>query len=134
MSRLHYKIWFLVSFSLAVVAVVIRSIWEIVLVPTPNILLMFISLIVALVGGDVFLWYLVLFPRKLRSLPVCTGVTLVLTAGLVAGVKHYINYIPSPEAQWLLSKIIATLIVVSSVSVYVLLLWMLWTFRKKGRI
>jgi len=72
--------------------------------------------------------------QKIRSLPVVIGLSLALTAGLVAGGKHYINYIPSPEAQWLLSKIMATMIVLSSVSVYVLLLWLLWSYWKRGRI
>ena len=134
MNYMRFKILLVLSLTLALMGVVIRAIWQIVDIPTPNTMIIFIPLIIALLGGNAFLAYIIFHPQKIRSLPVVVGLTLVLTAGLVAGVKHYINYIPSPEAQWLLSKIIATLIVLGSVGIYLLVLWILWSFWKKGRI
>ena len=134
MNYTRYKILLVLSFTLAIMGVVIRAVWQIVNIPTPNTMIIFIPLILALLGGNAFLAYIAFHPQKIRSLPVVVGLTLALTAGLAAGVKHYINYIPSPEAALLLSKIIATLIVLGGVGVYLLLLWLLWSFWKKGRI
>jgi len=134
MNYTRFKILLVLSITLALMAVVIRAIWQIVDIPTPNTMIIFIPLILALLGGNAFLAYIAFNPQKIRSLPVVIGLTLALTAGLVAGVKHYINYIPSPEATLLLSKIVATLIVLGSVGIYLLVLWLLWSFWKRGRI
>jgi len=134
MNYTRFKILLVLSLTLALMGVVIRAIWQIVDIPTPNTMIIFIPLILALLGGNAFLAYIIFHPQKIKSLPVVIGLTLAFTAGMVAGVKHYINYIPSPEAAWLLSKIIATLIVLGSVGIYLLVLWLLWSFWKKGRI
>ena len=134
MNYRRFKILFLLSFTMGMMAVVVRAAWQIVDVPTANTMIIFIPLILALLGGNAFIVYITFRPQQIRRLPVVIGLTLVLTAGLVAGVKHYINYIPSPEAQWLLSKVIATLIVLAGVSAYLVLVWFLWSFRKRGKV
>lgn len=132
MNSSRWKTWFIVSFTLAVIAVVIRSIWQIVVIPTPGTMLIFIPLIIALIGIDALFAYLVLEPSRFRSTPVVTGVTVALTAALIAGVTHFVRFIISPEADPFLSKVIGWLVVLSSVSVYFLILNIIWSFRKPG--
>ena len=130
MNYPRLKIWFIITFTLAVIAIVIRSIWQIVVIPTPGTMLIFIPLIVALISMNALFAYLVINPVKLKSMPFITGVTVALTAGLIAGVTHFIRFIISPEADPFWSKVIGWLIVLSSISAYLLILNIIWTFRK----
>lgn len=125
----------IISFTLAVIAVVIRAVWQIVVIPTAGTVVIFIPLILTLLGADALVIYLVVKPslNKLRNLLVVIGVTLVLTAGLVAGVSHFVHFIPSPEADPLLSKIIGFLVLSSSLIAYILILWLLWSLWKHGK-
>jgi len=128
---LHLRVWFITTFTLAVIAIVIRAIWQIVVIPTPGTMLIFIPLIAALISMNSLFAYLVINPEKLRSMPFITGVTIALTAGLVAGVTHFIRFIISPEADPFWSKVIGWLIVLSSISAYLLILNVIWSFRKQ---
>ena len=130
-SRL--KIWFIVTFTLAVVAVVIRAIWQIVVIPTPGTMLIFIPLILALLGMNGLFIYLVVNPQRLRSLPFLIGITVALTASVLAGVTHFIHFILSPEAEPVLSKIIGSLVLLSSLSAYTMVLYLIWSLRKAGK-
>lgn len=125
----------IISFTLAVIAVVIRAVWQIVVIPTAGTVVIFIPLILTLLGADALVIYLVVKPslNKLRNLLVVIGITLVLTAGLVAGVSHFVHFIPSPEADPLLSKIIGFLVLSSSLIAYILILWLLWSLWKHGK-
>ena len=131
MNYTRLRIWFIITFTLAVIAIVIRAIWQIVVIPTPSTMLIFIPLIAALIGMNTLFAYFVIYPEKLRSMPFITGVTSALTAGLVAGVTHFIRFIISPEADPFWSKVIGWLIVLSSISAYLLILNIIWSFRKK---
>ena len=98
-------------------------------------MIIFIPLILTLLGADALIIYIVVKPslHKLKNPIVVIGITLVLTAGLVAGVSHFAHFIPSPEADPLLSKIIGFLVLFSSLIAYVLVLWLLWSFWKGGK-
>ena len=48
MKTSYLKIWIILSVILAVTAVIIRSIWQIVVIPTSGTMLIFIPLILAL--------------------------------------------------------------------------------------
>jgi len=133
MNYSRLKIWFIVSFTFAVIAIVIRAIWQIVVIPTPGTMLIFIPLILAILGMNALFAYLVVNPQKLRSLPFLIGITVALTAGLLAGVTHFARFILSSEADPVLSKIIGSFVVLSSISVYLLVLWIIWSFRKAGK-
>lgn len=133
MNYLRLKIWFIVTFTFAVIAVVIRAIWQIVVIPTPGTMLIFIPLILALLGVDALFAYLAVNPQKLKRLPFLIGITVALTAGLMAGVTHFVRFIISPEAEPILSKIIGGFVILSSVSAYFLVLWLIWSFRKVGK-
>ena len=135
MNCSFFRIGIIISFTLAVIAVVIRAVWQIVVIPTAGTVVIFIPLILTLLGADTLVIYLVVKPslNKLRNLLVIIGITLVLTAGLVAGVSHFMHFITSPEADPLLSKIIGFLVLFSSLIAYILILWLLWSFWKHGK-
>jgi hypothetical protein len=133
MNYTRLKIWFIATFTFAVIAVVIRAIWQIVVIPTSGTMLIFIPLILALLGIDALFAYLVVNPQKLRRPPFLIGITAALTAGLLAGVTHFVRFIISPEAELILSKIIGSFVVLSSISAYLLVLWLIWSFRKAGK-
>lgn len=133
MNNSRLKIWFIVSFTFAVIAIVIRAIWQIIVIPTPGTMLIFIPLLLAILGMNALFAYLVVNPHKLRSLPSLIGITVALTAGLIAGVTHFAHFILSPEAEPVLSKIIGSSVVLSSISAYLLVLWIIWSFRKAGK-
>jgi len=124
------KVWIILTVTLAVTAVVIRAIWQIVVIPTPGTMIIFIPLIVALLGVEAVVIYLTLNPSRFRSLPFVVGFTVVLTAGLVAGVTHFVRFILSPEAALPLSKIIGAFVLLSSVSAYFLVLWVAWSLQR----
>ena len=130
MDYSRFKVWFIATFTLAVIAVVIRSIWQIVAIPTTGTMLIFIPLSLALLGMDALFAYLVINPQKLLSRPFLIGITIALTGGLLAGVTHFVRFIISPEADPFLSKIIGFCVLLSSTSAYLLVVWLLWSFRK----
>ncbi len=133
MNYSRLKIWFIVSFTFAVIGMVTRVIWQIVVIPTPGTMLIFIPLLLAILGMNALFAYLVINPQKLRSQPFLIGITVALTAGLLAGVTHFARFILSPEAEPVLSKIISSSVVLSSISAYLLVLRITWSFRKAGK-
>ena len=132
MNYSRLKIWFIVTFTFVVIAIVIRAIWQIVVIPTPGTMLIFIPLIVAILGMNALFTYLVVNPQKLKSLLFLIGVTVALAAGLLAGVSHFVRFIISPEAEPILSKVIASFLVLPTISAYFLVLWLIWSLRKTG--
>ena len=74
MNGSQIRIWLLVSFTFAVMAIVIRAIWQIVAIPTPGTMLTFIPLILALLGVDALFDYLALNPQKFKSPPFLIGI------------------------------------------------------------
>ena len=130
MNYARLKTWFIVTFTLAVVAIVIRAIWQIVVIPTQGTMLIFIPLILALLGMNALFAYLVVNPQKFKSLPFTIGVTIALTAALLAGVTHFVRFIISPEADPALCKVIGSFVLLSSVSAYLMVIWIIWSLRK----
>jgi hypothetical protein len=131
MNNSHRRIWFIVTFTLAAVAIIIRAIWQIVVIPTPGTMLIFIPLILGMFGANALFAYLIINPDKFRTLPFLTGITVALTAGLIAGVTHFVRFIISPDADPFWSKIIGWLVLSSSVSAYFLILNYIWSLRNK---
>jgi hypothetical protein len=130
MNYARLKTWFIVTFTLAVIAVVIRAIWQIVVIPTPGTMLIFIPLALALLGMNALFAYLVVNPQKFKTLPFIIGVTVALTAALLAGVTHFVRFIISPQADPALCKVIGSFVLLSSVSAYGMVIWIIWSFRK----
>jgi hypothetical protein len=131
MNNTLWKPWIIATFTIAVIGIVIRSIWQIVVITTPGTMLIFIPLILALAGANALLIYIVVKPERLTNLLSLTVITLVLTGGLVAGVTHFVNFIISPLASHFWSKVISACVLSSSVSTYFLIIWFLWSLRIK---
>ena len=127
---LKLKIWFVVTITIAVSGIVIRSVWQIMVIPTAGTLRIFLPLILALLGLNALIIYLTIKPQKLKSLPIVIGIIVVATAGLMAGVFHFVHFIVSPEAAPVLSKIIAASVILPSLSAYLLLLYFIRSLRK----
>ncbi len=132
MNNARLKVWFIITFTMAVIAIVIRAIWQIVVIPGAGTVLVFLPLIVALLGMNALFAYLVVRPEKLRSTPFSLGLSLALTAGLLAGVSHFVRFIISPQAEHFLCKVIGSLVLLSSVSAYFIILYFVWSLRKAG--
>ena len=132
MNHSYLKIGIIASFTLMFIAVAIRAVWQIILIPTSGTMVIFIPLIFTILGANALVAYLTVKPslQKLKRLPVVIGITAVVAAGLVAVVSHYANYIPSPEAATLPSKIIATLLLLSGLVACLILLWFIWSLWK----
>jgi len=127
---LKLRIWLAATITLTVTGIVIRSIWQIVVIPTAGTFRIFIPLILALLGLNAVIIYLAVKPQKLKSLPIVIGITVVATVGLIAGVAHFVHFIISPEAAPVLSKIISAFVILPSLSTYLLLLYFFWSLRK----
>ncbi|HUT67264.1 MAG TPA: hypothetical protein VMW86_01785 [Dehalococcoidales bacterium] len=130
MNHSRLKVWCIITFTMAVIAIVIRAIWQIVVIPTSGTMLIFIPLIVALIGADALFAYLVVKPEKLKALPFSVGSTAALTAGLLAGVTHFVRFIISTQADHFLCKVIGFLVLLASVSAYFILIYVIWSLRK----
>ncbi len=128
---LKLRIWFAVTITLTVTGIVIRSIWQIAVIPTAGTFRIFIPLILALLGLNAVIIYLTVKPQKLKSLPIVIGITVVATVGLIAGVSHFVHFIISPEAAPVLSKIVSAFVILPSLSAYLLLLYFFWSLRKR---
>ena len=132
MKYLPLRIWLIVVITLAISAVIIRLIWEIVYSPPTASLSLIILVMLALLGIYVLFIYFTIKPnlKKLTSLPVGIVVTVMATVGLIGGIIHFIRYVPSPEATEPPSVVIATLFLLAGTSAYFLLLWIIWKTRK----
>ncbi len=126
MNYLPFKIWFIVALTLALGAVIVRLVWEVIVAapsPVVIILVMFTTLSIY-----ALLLYLIIKPslKKLKSLPVRIWGSVIVTAAIISAIVHYIRFVPSPEATSPLSVIIASLLLAASISIYLLVLWALW--------
>lgn len=97
-----------------------------------------LGLAIAVVVAGYFLLLLLIRPgllEKLKTRPVRIGVTAVVTAALVTLTIHTIRFLPSPEAIYLQSKVMAILLLAALISVYPLVLryiWRVWRREDKG--
>ena len=133
MNYLPSKIWFIVALTLALGAVIVRLAWE-VIVAAPSLVVIILVMFTTL-SIYALLLYLIIKPslKKLKSLPVRIWVSVIVTAAIISAIVHYIRFVPSPEATSPLSVIIASLLLASGISTYLLVLWSLWFKRIKKR-
>ncbi len=130
MKYARLRIWFIVTFTLAVIALVIRGIWQVVVIPTPGTMVIFLSIIVTLLAGEAAIIYLVLRPEKIKSLPAAIFLTAAVTAGLVAVLTHFFRFIGTPQAEPFLSKVIASLLTASTVNAFFIAIYFVWSLRR----
>jgi hypothetical protein len=130
MKSRYLKIWASATMTVAIAAVVIRSLWQIVDIPTSGTLLIFVPLVIAMLGANTLFIYIVANPQRVKSLFFLIVITVAIATGLIAGVTHFVNFIISPLAEPFWSKVIAVCILTSGVSASILVLWLLWSHRK----
>jgi hypothetical protein len=114
-------------------AAVVRLIWAMTK-PLPTVsLVILILLMVAALGIYSLVLYLIIKPslKKLKSLPVAISTTVVFGGALAGATIHFIRFVPSPGASSPLSVVIASLLMATGVSLYVLLLWLVWGNRRR---
>ncbi len=128
MNYLPFRVWFIVSLTLALGAVIVRLAWEITFTTAVPSLAIIILVIFAIISIYALLLYLTIKPslKKLKSLPVAIWVTVMFTAGLIGALIHFVRFVPSPEAALPLSVIIASMLIMSAISAYLLVLWVIW--------
>ncbi len=128
MNYLPFRVWFIVSLTLALGAVIVRLAWEITFTTAVPSLAIIILVIFAIISIYALLFYLTIKPslKKLKSLPVAIWVTVMFTAGLIGALIHFVRFVPSPEAALPLSVIIASMLIMSAISAYLLVLWVIW--------
>lgn len=130
MNNKHFKIWTIATLTVAVICIVIRSAWQIAVIPTADTIVIFLPLIVALIGGTALFIYIAMKPERLRSPFFLIVVAVAVNGGMVAGIIHYANFITSPDAEPVLSKVISTCFLLAGLSAYFLILCFLWSLRK----
>ena len=135
MNYLPLRIWLIVTATFAAGALIVRLAWETTFNPPISSLVMLILAIFATISINVLLIYVAIKPnqKKLKSLPVRVSVTVITTAGIVSGIVHYIRFVPSPEATAPLSVVVATLLLMSVISGYLLLLSVIWFIGRLKR-
>ena len=86
-----------------------------------------------------YLFLVVLFKpgliHRLKTRPARLGVTVFITAALTCLTIHTIRFLPSPEAAYLQSKIMAVLLLAALTTVHPLVLryiWREWRGKEKG--
>ena len=133
MNRLFLRIWLIVSITPAIGAVLIRFVWEATIPRPVTSLIIIILLILAALSVYALLFYFTIKPnlKKLKSLPMGILIMVIATGVLIAGIIHYIRFVPSPEAASSLSVIMASLLLTAGISVYLLLLWVIWSIWKR---
>ncbi len=124
----------MVTMGLALSAVITRLVWEATTITSPASLAIIILVILVILSIYALLLYFIIKPslRKLKSLPVRIAILAIGTAGISSVIIHFIRFVPSPEAAPLLSVIIATLLLVASISGYILILWGIWSIGKNS--
>jgi len=132
MNYLPLRIWLIVSVTLALAAVVVRLVWEVICAPSAGYLFVVIVVLLVTLAIYALILYLTIKPslKKLKSLPFRIWVTVIITVALIASIIHFVRFVPSPEAASPLSVIIASLLLTAAVSAYPLALWVIWFIRK----
>ena len=125
----------MVSATLALTAMVVRLVWELIPLTSVGTLAVIIPLLLVTIGIYTLFIYLTInpSPNKLKSLPVRTGITVIVTAAFISGVIHFIRFVPSPEATSPISVLIAILLLIAGINTYLLVMWGIWFILKAGK-
>jgi len=131
-SHLPLRIWFMASITPAIGAVIVRLVWELTTATAVGTWVIVILLILVTLSIYTLLIYFTIKPgiKRLTSRPTRLWITAIATAAIISAIIHFIRFVPSPEAASPLSVIIATLLLMASVSAYLLVLWVIWSIGK----
>jgi hypothetical protein len=136
MSRLPVKIWFVVSLTLALSAIITSLVYRATVTTSAGSMVVIILLILAILGTYALLLYLTIRPslKKLKSLPVAILVTLVATGAIVDAIIHFFRFVFSPDPTLPFGVIVAVLLLAAGISAYLLVLWVIWSVWRAGRV
>ena len=135
MKYLPLRAWFLVTITPVFVAVITRIVWEVIVDPSVDGLVMSILATVVISCLYALIFYLTIKPdlKMLKSLPFGIGVALAATGGFISGVIHFVHFVPSPEGEAPLSLVLAILFLFAGTSAYFMLLWTIWSVWKSSK-
>jgi hypothetical protein len=133
--RLHLRLLLMTSVTLALGAIMVRLGWELAYAAAVGTVVIVALLMLTTIGIYALCLYFSIRPnmKKFNSPPVRRLLILIITAAFISGIIHYYRFIPSPEAAHTLSKVIATLLLLASISGYLLVLGYLWSLRGKNK-
>jgi hypothetical protein len=134
MKNPWYRAWFMLTITPAVIALLLRLGYETTIAVAPGTWVILILLILAVLGLYAFLFYFAINPdiKKLQTPLFRIGVALIATAGVISTIIHYYRFVPSPEANMYFSVPMATLLLISAISGYALVMYILWkTWKRK---
>jgi len=135
MNQLLVRIWFMVTMTLALSAVVVSLGWEVTSAASVGSRVVIILLMLAILGTYALLLYLTIKPslKKLKSLPVAIWVTLIATGAIADGIGHFFRFVFSSDPTLPYGVIVATLLLMAGVAAYLLTLWVFWfVWRARG--
>jgi len=114
---------------------IIRLIWEATVNPFVGTLTIVILVVLGFLGVYAILVYFTIKPdfKKLKSLPVGIGLSLMATGGFISGIIHFIRFVPSPQAAAPLSLVLGSLFAFAGTSAYFLILWITWSIWKSRK-
>ncbi len=130
--NLPLKIWLIATVTLALGAVIVRLAWEITFTTAVSSLVIISLVIFAIMSVYALFIYFTIKPnlKKLKSLPVAIGITVLTTAAISAVIIHFVRFVPSPEAALPLSVVIAILLLMAGISAYLLVILVIWFIKK----
>ena len=133
MKYLPFRIWFLVTFTLGLSALIIRFIWQIVVIPTIGTMALMIPLILMLFCLYALVTYFTIKPnlKMLKSLPARILAVVIISAGFISSIIHFARFINSPAADPMLSKVIVYLAILTTIGGFSLLIGIVWYFGKR---
>ena len=129
------RIWFLVTMTPVFAVAIIRLIWEATVNPFVGTLIIVILVVLGFLGAYAILVYFTIKPdfKKLKSLPVGIGLSLMATGGFISGIIPFIRFVPSPHAAAPLSLVLGGLFAFAGTSAYFLILWITWSIWKSRK-
>lgn len=121
----------MVSITLALSALMVRLVWEVTIITVVGSMVIVALLILVTLSLYALALYLTIKPglKKASSLPIKIWVTVIITAGLISGIIHFIRFMPLPETDSPISAVIAILLLLAGISVYLqalVLIWSIW--------
>ncbi len=127
--NLPLKIWLIATVTLALGAVIVRLAWEITFTTAAPSLVIISLVIFAIMSVYALFIYFTIKPnlKKLKSLPVAIGITVLTTAAISAVIIHFVRFVP---AALPLSVVIAILLLIAGISAYLLVIWVIWFIKK----
>jgi hypothetical protein len=135
MNRLPLRIWFIVSLTLALIAIIASLVYRATITTSAGSMVVISLLILAILGTYALLLYLTVRPslKKLKSLPVVIVVTLVATGAITDAVIHFFRFVFSPDPHIPFGVIVAVLLLAAGFVAYLLVLWIVWSVWRAGK-